>query len=167
MKKLFSLILILVMLCPLCAVADFDFSSFDFDALTISEMVLLRARLITEIMKRDDFEEVLVPQGLYEIGVDIPAGKWTVRCADNGRQDFLMRETWLFWGIGKPDADFFWPIDREKSDVEIYNPRNEEYVHGEVTEFTIELEDGDFLYIHPAYNAAIFSTPVGPSFKFR
>lgn len=167
MRKLVALALVLFLAVPVCALADFDFSSFDFDALTASELLILRERCLNEFMARDEWQEVMVPQGLYEVGVDIPAGRWTVRCADLGRDDYLMRETSLRWGIGKPNADYYWPYDRDKSDVEIYNPNNDDYVKGEITEFTIELEDGDFIYIHPQYNAAVFSPYTGAKLQFH
>ncbi|MBR4249934.1 MAG: hypothetical protein IKQ24_07270 [Verrucomicrobia bacterium] len=166
MKKLAALILLLCLLGS-TALADFDFSSFDFDALTISEMVILRERLITEIMKREDFQEVLVPQGLYEIGVDIPAGKWTVRCLDAGREDTQLAECDIRWGSGMPGQYFDWDRKTKKGAIVIYNPKNVNYINGKTSEFSITLEEGDFLYVNAMYNAAIFSTYVGPSFKFH
>ena len=35
-------------------------------------------RITDEMINRDEWEGVLVPAGVYEIGVDIPEGKWTI-----------------------------------------------------------------------------------------
>ena len=56
------------------ACAEIDITNVTFDE-------LLKAReLITQaIWATDEWQEVEVPAGLYQIGVDIPAGYWTIK----------------------------------------------------------------------------------------
>lgn len=75
MKKLLSVLLILCLVIP-SAIAEIDLSG-----LTFSELVELRDKCLTEMTKRDEWQEVTVPTGVWEIGKDIPAGHWDIRCS--------------------------------------------------------------------------------------
>ena len=63
-----------------------------------TEMAALSAQCQAEMMTRDEWQEVTVPQGNYRVGVDIPAGKWVVRCADKGRSAHMMYACLIGWG---------------------------------------------------------------------
>ena len=160
MKKLISLLLILALL-PICAFSEIDLSSLSFE-----DLAALRDQCLLEMFSRDEWQEVTVPQGLYEIGVHIPAGTWTIRCSDKGWDSLMMGEADLRWGVGKPDGNGYWSYKTEKGDVDVYCPNNTHY-RDQVTEVTITLEEGWFLYIEPAYNSVVFTPPVGPSFSFK
>jgi len=76
MKKLFALILSMVALSA-PAMADVDLSSMSYD-----ELVALKDQINLAIWNSQEWQEVTVPQGIWEIGVDIPVGHWTIRAAD-------------------------------------------------------------------------------------
>ena len=68
------LVLISVMFLPLSSKAEqVDLSSFDWD-----ELITLNSRIQNELFSRPEFKEVIVPRGIYKVGLDIPAGKWTI-----------------------------------------------------------------------------------------
>lgn len=80
MKKLLCLLLALCLL-PACAFMEsVDLSQFSFD-----ELRILQNRISEEITKRPEWKPVSVPPGLYEIGKDIPAGEWCLKC---GKSDY-------------------------------------------------------------------------------
>ena len=162
MKKLFALTLVLALLSSVSLAESIDLSSLSF-----SDLAALRDRCQMEMMSREEWQEVTVPQGLWEVGAQIPAGTWIVRCADQGRSDYLLRECSIRWGTGRPGKNFYWTYQTEKGSVDIYNPNNEDY-SGQVTEFVLTLEAGDFIYIVPQYNAAVFIPYTGgPSLGFK
>lgn len=177
MKKLLALLLIAILLVPALALSDptpvpyNKFSSIfddgkaplyktdiDLSGLSFEDLAALSTQCQAEMMTRDEWQQVTVPQGNYRVGVEIPAGKWVVRCADTFRTGYLMRETWISWGSEKP-VDGFVPYPR-KGEVEIYNPKNTNY-NGGVTEYVIELVKGDWVAIHPQYNAAVCTPYTG------
>ena len=161
MKKLFALLLILLLI-P-CAFAE----SIDLSGLSFEELAALRDRCQSEMMTRNEWQQVTVPQGLWQVGAQIPAGTWTVRCADRGRTSYLMKECHVDWGIGQPNDKGQWDYKLKKGGVIIYNPYNDEY-KDQVTEVTITLEEGDFVYINPQYNAAVFMPYTGaPDLGFK
>jgi hypothetical protein len=161
MKRIIIVILLAVLLVPAAAEEDIDLSGLSFD-----ELAALRDRCQLEMFQREEWQEVTVPQGLWEVGVHIPAGTWVIRCADINRNDYLLRKCCIKWGTGRPDEKIKWPNGYNGS-VEIYNPNSIEY-SGQVTEYVVTLKTGDFIHIHPQYNQAVFSPYTGaPSFGFK
>lgn len=73
MKKLFVVLLALALLCASSVAEGIDLSGMSFD-----ELVALRQQVDQAIMQSDGWQEVEVPAGVYTIGEDIPAGRWSV-----------------------------------------------------------------------------------------
>lgn len=164
MKKILSVILTFALLIPAaCFGEEIDLSGYSF-----AELAALRDRIQMEMMTRDEWQEVTVPAGLWEVGVDIPAGAWLVRCADENRDDYLLCRCEISCGVGKPDgANGFWDTKKSKGRLEIHNPLSSEY-GGETSEYIITVEVGDYIFIHPLYNKAVFSAYTGkPGFVFK
>lgn len=74
MKRFIS---VLLLLCLLNVPA---FAEIDLSGLTFDELVELRNQCLTEMTKRDEWQEVTVPIGVWKIGEDIPAGHWNITC---------------------------------------------------------------------------------------
>ena len=53
----------------------------NFAEMTLAELIELRSQIQLAMWKSEEWQEVEVPQGVYRIGVDIPAGKWTITAA--------------------------------------------------------------------------------------
>ena len=81
MKRTFCIILAFVLLITIApsAFADVDLSGMSFD-----ELVALKDQINLALWNSADWQEVTVPQGLYKVGSDIPAGKWTVKAPVGG-----------------------------------------------------------------------------------
>lgn len=150
MKKLFAL-LILCLLFALPARADVDLSGMSYD-----ELVALKDQINLAIWNSEEWQEVTVPQGRWIVGEDIPAGKWTVKCADIGEDNAFMQFTVLFWGE-KLDKNGDISYKGRHGDAFIYNPNSEYYKEGGITEITIELFDGDIFIVKQENNQAIFT----------
>ena len=75
MKKLVSFALVLVMLLSFSvAFAEVNLSELSYD-----ELLILQKNLIKEIMSRPEWKEVSVPIGQWKVGVDIPAGTYSIK----------------------------------------------------------------------------------------
>lgn len=60
----------------------------DFSQKSLSELLEIQSKLMQAIWNSKEFKEAVVPAGTYEIGTDIPAGKWKIEViAKHG--DFL------------------------------------------------------------------------------
>lgn len=79
MKKILSLILILALAVPALALADLP----DISGLSFEELVQLRDQINLAMWNSQEWQEVVVPVGVWKIGEDIPAGKWTISAASN------------------------------------------------------------------------------------
>ena len=90
MKKLLCVLCIAALLCS-CAFAE----DIDLSGLSFQELEALRNRCLLEMMQRDEWQEVEVPAGVWEIGVDIPAGHWSFRA---GKQDSVWNNVTLMYG---------------------------------------------------------------------
>ena len=78
MKKLIALLIALLIL-PLSALAG-DLP--DISGLSYDDLVRLKDQINLAMWNSQEWQEVTVPIGVYEIGTDIPEGHWTLRLAD-------------------------------------------------------------------------------------
>lgn len=77
MKRVVMLVLALVLVGAV-ALAEVDLSGMSYE-----EMVELRDQLDKAIWASDGWQYVQVPGGDYDVGVDIPAGRWTLVGVDS------------------------------------------------------------------------------------
>ena len=154
-RMLFSVFICIVLLslAPACFAENYDFSDWTFE-----ELVDLRDQINLALMSRPEYQSVEVPQGVYEVGKDIPAGKWTIRALDRSWTNI---ETGHALTRGGSEVDY--PHDVHET---VYSSSHIMYSPGYRTELTVTLEDGDFVGI--SFGAAVFSTYTGtPSLGFR
>ena len=79
MKKLVALVLALVLLCSTAIAAEIDLSG-----MSLAELLELQQRVTMAMWETEEWQEVEVPSGVYEVGKDIPAGHWTITPVDGG-----------------------------------------------------------------------------------
>ena len=157
MKRIASLFLILALFIPV-AFAE----SINLDGLSYSELVNLKDRINLAIWESDEWQEVTVPQGVWIVGEDIPAGHWTVKCASE------WRSTWIKWGeYLDPNGEeiAFKGLYGDKHYV--YNPDHKYFeVDDGVTEYSFKVSDGQYIVIEEA--PAVFMPYAGkPSLGFK
>lgn len=155
MKRIFCLFLILCLL-PVFAYSE----QIDLSGMTFEELVELREQINLAIWKSKEWQAVTVPQGVYEVGKDIPAGKWVITCKDGNRDSYLLGRCLIKWGSKKPIDEYF-TGDTSKGRIEIWNPKSKDYKQNGVTEYVIELEVGDYVVIDSTYGKAVFKTYSG------
>ena len=110
------------------------------------------------MMERGEYEEVEVPQGLYEVGPEIPAGKWTIRALDSNWTDVHVGRN-----ANEAKTKVVYPY---KANDTIYGKSSLYYRDGNKTEMTLELSEGDYVDID--LGSAIFVTYTGkPSLGFK
>lgn len=135
MKKLVCLILALFMF-PMIAFAEVDLSGMSYD-----ELVALKDKINLAIWNSKEWQEVTVPQGTWEVGKDIPAGSWTVRCAIAYFGMISIGEKLDESGTG---IDYHSRIGSEV----ITSPDYKLYQKGkDVPEYSFTVKDGDYIVI--------------------
>ena len=86
MKKLITLLLILALALPALALADLP----DLSGLSYDELVELKDKINLAMWKSQEWQEVTIPVGVWEIGKDIPEGHWSIRCGCEDEMSFIV-----------------------------------------------------------------------------
>ena len=154
MKKLFALVLCLLMVGGCAAAEEIDLSGMPYD-----DLVALKDRINLAIWESDEWQEVEVPHGVWEIGKDIPAGKWTIKAAEGVRArvdwgDKLDASGWDFeWGT-------IWIRQFLESETYAY------YSGSQPTEVTYDLKEGHYIIVQ---QGTVYFTPYAgkPSLGFK
>ena len=77
MKRTIAMVIVFLLV-----LSDITFAEVDLSGMSYDELVILKDRIDKTIWDSQEWQEVTVPQGLYKIGEDIPAGKWTILASD-------------------------------------------------------------------------------------
>lgn len=158
MKRILSLLIALLLLLPAAAFAQIDLSGMSYD-----ELVALKDQINKAMWESKEWQEVTVPQGVYEVGVDIPEGHWSIAAADK-------QSITVSWGTklaaSKVDIEADWS---EGSIYEYENLISETYAYyekGNKTEVDYDLKTGQYIVV--AYGDAVFTPYKGkPSLGFQ
>lgn len=75
MKRLLVVLFVLSLCLAPLAVAE---SPFDLSGMSYKELVALKDQINLAMWNSQEWQEVIVPQGVWKVGEDIPAGHWTI-----------------------------------------------------------------------------------------
>ncbi len=140
MKRILALCTaVLLMLLPLAyAEAEIDLSGMSYD-----ELVALKDQINKAMWESEEWQEVTVPQGVYEIGEDIPAGHWTIAAADG-------QYVSVSWGTKlndtKTDVEMVWE-DGFYEMESMVSAKSDYYDDGDRTEVDFDLQNGQYLVV--------------------
>lgn len=154
MKKIITI----VIACALTlALAGAAWADVDLSAMSFAELAELRTQVQLEMFARQEWQSVQVPQGIYLVGRDIPAGQWNVKALEENMTYIVIGRTLDDGGM---QLKFPYKIDQY-----IYGPKSVLYKQGKSTEFAITVEDGDWIQIESGN--AIFETFTGVKLGFK
>ncbi len=132
-----------------------------FDGMTYEEIKEMDDFVNLAMWLSSTWQEVTVPQGVWKVGEDIPAGHWTVKCAPGASYSNID------WGerVSESGDSISWS-GRYSVYNKIYNPSKygnaDEYVY----EYSFEVVNGDYIVIGDG--SAVFMPYVGkPSLGFK
>lgn len=136
--------------------------SINLTAVTYEQLVSIKDQITLAIWNSKEWQEVEVPQGVWLVGEDIPAGHWTITCAGGSY-------TWIKLGTALDESGR--RIDPWKSSFyygeSVYNPNNSHFDRiTDMTSIDLQLKNGTYVIIE--YANAIFTPYSGkPSFGFK
>lgn len=146
MKKVASIVLMIMMLTSLAFAAS-SAEGIDLSSLSYDELIALSSKINLELMSRPEFKTVKVPPGAYKVGVDIPAGKWTITATDGACE--------VYWGKSLDEYGVDVPWSDRIDDLDDW---------GSNTSVSWDLVDGTFIVINR--NAVTFTPYVPVSLGF-
>lgn len=154
MKKVITICITLFLILTLvpAAFADVDLSGMSFD-----ELVALKDQINLALWNSAEWQEVEVPQGVWDVGADIPAGKWTIKALPGANTSIR---------IGNELKDGGTSVNMKISQTikdaaySYYNPASD------VTTWSVTLEAGQYLEV--SSGPAVFTPYAGkPSLGFK
>lgn len=164
MKKILGVLLAIMLMCPVIALATADTTkndAIDLSTLSYEELVALKNKVDLAIWESNDWQEVTVPYGVYVVGEDIPAGKWTIRAADG-------IYSYIKWGDVLDESGVDLAYSGEIYEYEsVYSPAYKYYENGkDKTEITYQLKDGQYFIVTDG--TVVFTPYAGkPSLGFK
>ena len=154
MKRTLCIVLAFILVLALAPAA---FAEWDLSGLTFDELVALKDQINRAMWDSADWQEVTVPQGVWQVGADIPAGKWTIKPVPWGH-------SYIRIGNELKDAG----TDVKGIASETVNDPDYEYYDAvkDKTEWTVDLSAGQYVVIN--YGDVIFTPYAGkPSLGFK
>ena len=130
-------------------------------SLSYTDLVTLKSDINLAMWMSEEWQEVTVPQGTWEVGKDIPAGHWSVKCAPGAYY------TQIDWGesLDENGEDIYW-YGRSSLYNNVYNEEYYPDADNHLHVYSFEVKKGDFIKI--SSGSAVFMPYVGkPSFKFK
>lgn len=138
MKKIICIIIVLCILFS-CGCAEIDLAGMGYN-----ELVELKRKVELAIWNSKEWQEVTVPRGVYQVGVDIPAGHWTVKVAKGQRWAYVS------WGdkLNEEKEGISFGGKRASVNNLIGNPNHKYYESdGGQAEYSFEVYDGEYIII--------------------
>ena len=148
MKRLFIVLLALLLLCSSALAGSIDLTGMSFD-----DLIALRGQVDLALWNSQEWKKVTVPEGIYLVGVDIPAGDWQIESILGEQSSVSYFEKMNQYGTeADKDAYYFW-------DRVINIPSYE------VKSIHLNLVDG--MYVGISLAPVVFTPYTGPSFTFE
>lgn len=123
------------------ASSSIEQGTYDLSSMSYEELIELKERINLAIWQSETWQEVTVPQGVYTVGEDIPAGKWTIKPAES-------QKIYLSW------CDKLKASGVEMSyegDVHVFTAMESKscstYKEGDAEEVTYDLKEGQYIII--------------------
>lgn len=130
----------------------------DLSGMSFDELLVLKEQINAALWASDEWQEVTVPAGVYEIGKDIPAGHWTITPVDG-------ETARVYWGSS---------LDESKTDIpplslytyeQITSPADTYAKYNNIESVSWDLTGGSFVVIKDS--AVIFSPFAGLDLGFK
>jgi len=144
----------------LCSAPFATAETIDLSGLSFDELVALKEKINIAIWNSKEWQEVEVPQGVWVVGEDIPAGKWTIKAADGVR-------TSVYWGDTLDASGMSLSYNSKVFEIEtLYSVNYWSYDRGDATEVTWDLKKGQYFIVESGI--ALFTPYSGkPSLGFK
>lgn len=135
MKKFLAASALCLALCT-PAVAEVDLSGMSY-----AELVSLKNQINLAMWQCQEWQEVTVPQGVWEVGVDIPVGHWTISPVDGAWGS-------VYYGSVLADNGKSLSYSKDKISAILVNPSSRIYKAGQdATQIDIDAKAGAYIIV--------------------
>ena len=130
----------------------------DLSGMTFDELLALKEQINAALWASDEWQEVTVPAGVYEIGKDIPAGHWTIRPVDG-------ETARVYWGSSLDESKTDIPLLSLYTYEQITSPADTYAKYNNIESVSWDLTAGSFVVIKDS--AVVFSPFAGIDLGFK
>ena len=128
---------------------------YDLSGMTLADLIELQQQVTAAMWATEEWQEVTVPPGVYQIGVDIPAGYWKISAPDKAH-------CFAAWG---PELDETGTKVANAYDFEsIVSSTSPYYGNNEAQYVAWDMDEG---YFEVAVGAVIFTPYTGHDLGFK
>lgn len=132
---------LIFVVCLMLLIPAFSFAEVDLSGMTFEELVDLHEKVNLAIWNSEEWQAVRVPQGTWEIGVDIPEGHWIIRPEEGQFVHFQYGNQ-----LDVNGKEVSYNSSNYYSDF-VYSKNSVVYREGEKTMDDIEMKSGNYLCI--------------------
>ena len=152
-KVILAIVILMLAVQPAIAASGVDISGLSFD-----ELLALKQEINLAIWASDEWQEVTVPAGVYQIGKDIPAGKWTIRPVDG-------KTARVHWGSELDESKTEIASGKKYNHEQITSPTDSYAKYNNIESVSWDLLDGSFIVVKDS--AVVFSPFAGLDLGFK
>lgn len=129
---------------------------YDLTGMSFDELLALKDQINAALWASDEWQEVTVPVGVYQIGIDIPAGKWTISATPTNYSRIKHGKSLMDGG----DVSTWYGASED-----VYPRDYWSYDEGDPTEIHWDLMDGEYFQVE--YSAVVFTPFAGLNLGFK
>lgn len=152
MKRIISALLSVLLLLSLSAACFADnVSDIDLSGLSYDELMALKDRINLAMWESEEWQEVTVPQGIWKVGEDIPAGHWSIAVVDGATYAYVTVGSVL----DEAKKSVAWSSDDYYSENMTSPTSNYYNANEDISMIDVELKNG--MYVEIASGNVIFT----------
>ena len=140
------------------ALAEIDVNTIDLSGLSSAELLILQNKLNAAMWESADWKQVTIQPGILKVGVDIPAGHYTITAADADVIKFRYGNT---LNSGKTAVTY---SSNAYLSENLVSPSAKNYHSNSVTSIDVDMQAG--CYVDISLGCAVFSPYTGAAFAF-
>ena len=140
------------------ALAEIDVNTIDLSGLSSAELLILQNKLNAAMWESADWKQVTIQPGILKVGVDIPAGHYTITAADADVIKFRYGDT---LNSGKTAVTY---SSNAYLSENLVSPSAKNYHSNSVTSIDVDMQAG--CYVDISLGCAVFSPYTGAAFAF-
>lgn len=153
----------IVFVIAFCLIPCFCYAKIDYRNMTLEELIDIRQQALNAMYEKDGWQNIIVPCGIYYVGIDIPSGIWDIKCSDAEDQTF----TYISYGYETRKDGSYSMINLNNNVIRVYKEGVKNTDTDGLTSIRVTLKEGMIIAVIPTFAPAIFTPYIGNDIFFK